>query len=138
MTELSTEIEPADAAQEVDAALREARMLLSMLSAPALRAGIGAALQGEAPTDPAVAGPLSRLAWLAADGAVDHALLRARVDALGTLLGDGAILSARRLTSLPVTEEERRELAGRIAELEARLAQRDPYPVVDSSGDLNP
>ena len=106
-----------DAAQEVDAALREARMLLSMLSAPALRAGIGAALQGEAPTDPAVAGPLSRLAWLTADGAVDHALLRARVDALGTLLGDGAILSARRLTSLPVTEEERRELAGRIVRL---------------------
>lgn len=26
----------------------------------------------------------------------------------------------------------------RIAELEARLAQRDPHPVVDSSGDLNP
>lgn len=106
-----------DAAQEVDAALREARMLLSMLSAPALRAGIGATLQGEAPTDPAVAGPLSRLTWLTADGAVDHALLRARVDALGALLGDGAILSSRRLTSLPVTEEERRELAGRIVRL---------------------
>lgn len=106
-----------DAAQEVDAALREARMLLSMLSAPALRAGIGAALQGEAPTEPAVAGPLSRLSWLTADGAVDHALLRARVDALGTLLGGGAILSARRLSSLPVTEEERRELAGRIVRL---------------------
>lgn len=26
----------------------------------------------------------------------------------------------------------------RIAELEARLAQRDPQPVVDGSGDLNP
>ena len=143
MTELSTEIEPADAAQEVDAALREARMLLSMLSAPALRAGIGAALQGEAPTDPAVAGPLSRLAWLTADGAVDHALLRARVDALGTLLGDGAILSARRLTSLPVTEEERRELAGRIVRLawerlgsprfvtEPELAATAPEPHAD-------
>ena len=101
----------------VDTALREARMLLSLLGSPALRAGIGAVLSGEGSEDPAITGPLSRLPWLGADGTVDHVLLRARVEALSALRGDGAILSAAPIADMPAEGQGLLELSAEIARL---------------------
>lgn len=106
------------APSDVSAALGRARMLVSMLSAPALRRVLGRQLAGDgAPEDPAQRGPLSRLDWLGPDGEVDVEALRGMVDALTLMRSDRAVLAVPRLDGIPVKTEESREVSGQIARL---------------------
>lgn len=103
---------------DVPAALGRARMLVSMLSAPALRRALGRWLAGDgAPEDPAQRGPLSRIDWLDLDGGVDVEALRGMADALTLMRSDRAILAVPRLDGIPVKTEESREVSGQIARI---------------------
>lgn len=106
------------APSDISAALGRARMLVSMLSAPALRRALGRRLAGDDSTEePSMPEPLSRLGWLGPEGEVDVEALRDMADALALMRSDRAILAVPRLDGIPVKTEESREVSGQIARL---------------------
>ncbi|AXK46836.1 DUF2087 domain-containing protein [Brachybacterium saurashtrense] len=104
--------------RDLSTPLGRARMLFAMLSVPKLREGLGARLLGTGGAQsPDVAGPLSRLDWLGADGEVDLPALQEVTDALTLMRSSEAILEVGRLDGIPVKTEESREVSGRIARI---------------------
>src|SRR5690606_41455994 len=98
---------PVPAPSEISAALGRARMLVSMLSAPALRRALGRRLAGDDSTEePSMPEPLSRLGWLGPEGGVDVEALRDMSDAPGLMLSDQAAIAVPPLAGIPVKPEE--------------------------------
>lgn len=105
-------------ARDLATPLGRARMLLAMLSAPKLRAGIGRALVGDGtPEAPDVRGPLSQLDWLGPDGEIDTAALHESAEAVALMRSSEAILEVGQLDGIPVKTEESREVSSRIARI---------------------
>lgn len=104
--------------RDLAAALSRARMLLTMLAVPKLRAGIARALAGDGvPEAPDVRGPLAQLDWLGLDGEVDDVALRESAEAVALMRSSEAILEVGRLDGIPVKTEESRRVSARIARI---------------------
>lgn len=104
------------------AALKQARMLFSMIAAPKLRAPLGQRLQGSGEESvPEPIGP--RPDWISQDGTVDVAAVRAVKDELEAMLSPEALLGMPRIEQPPAEGQE--ELSHRILQLvHARLDPR--------------
>lgn len=104
---------PSPDGPDIDTALARARMLFSLLSAPAIRTQLGEVLAAaEGASTPS--GPLTRLDWLGEDGAVDAARLREVVEAIGVMRSSEAILEVGPLEELPSREADRVAMSVRI------------------------
>ncbi|MDO5645798.1 MAG: DUF2087 domain-containing protein [Dermabacter sp.] len=96
-------------------AIRRARMVLSALATPKLRAGLASRISTQpAPADTGATMPFD---WINSTNDVDTPLLRATITALESCVAEDRILHVDRLAELPSTSDQRRLTSAAIVHL---------------------